>query len=196
MVRVESNVHAVPGSNTNWVIVKDGDSCTLVDTGSPGQRDAVPASLEAIGLNARPWPPCWSRTRRTTTTSVRPNTCAPRTAYPSSCTGTRCPAGSTGPARRTCARAHTGTHQRTLRLSPARSGILITSDALVSAHPTSRISGPQPLPDMFPTDRAWALDSLAVIGGVDAGILLPGHGPAHHGSAKEAALGARQRVAR
>ena len=89
IVRVESNVYSVSGSNTNCVIVKDGDSCTLVDTGYPGDRDVVLASLEEVGLNARPWPPSWSPTR-TTTTSARPSTCAPRTTCRSSCTRTRC----------------------------------------------------------------------------------------------------------
>ncbi|MFD8463386.1 MBL fold metallo-hydrolase, partial [Streptomyces antimycoticus] len=81
-------------------------------------------------------------------------------------------------------------------LAPARSGILITGDALVTAHPTSRISGPQLLPDMFHTDRARALDSLVLIESLDADLVLPGHGPVHHGSAKEAALTAREHAAR
>ncbi|WTA87415.1 MBL fold metallo-hydrolase [Streptomyces antimycoticus] len=90
-------------------------------------------------------------------------------------------AGSPGPARCAGARAHTGTHQGSLRLAPARSGILITGDALVTADPTSRISGPQLLPDMFHTDRARALDSLVLIESLDADLVLPGHGPVHHG---------------
>ncbi|MCT9935202.1 MBL fold metallo-hydrolase [Planotetraspora sp. A-T 1434] len=74
------------------------------------------------------------------------------------------------------------------------SGVLITGDGLVTAHPTSRTSGPQLLPDMFHTDRARALVFLDAIERVDAGVLLPGHGPVHHGSAKEAALAARERA--
>lgn len=75
------------------------------------------------------------------------------------------------------------------------SGILISGDALVTAHPTSRISGPQLLPDMFHTDRAGALDSLAAFERLDADTVLPGHGPVHHGSAGKAALTARERAA-
>ncbi|GAA3369904.1 hypothetical protein GCM10017744_091530 [Streptomyces antimycoticus] len=66
----------------------------------------------------------------------------------------------------------------------------------MTAHPTSRISGPQLLPNMFHTDRARALDSLALIENLDADLVLPGHGPVHHGSAKEAALTAREHAAR
>ncbi|GAA0535658.1 hypothetical protein GCM10010390_41780 [Streptomyces mordarskii] len=51
----------------------------------------------------------------------------------------------------------------------------------MTADPTSRISGPQLLPDMFHTDRARALDSLVLIESLDADLVLPGHGPVHHG---------------
>lgn len=50
LISIGDNVHLVSGSNTNWVIVKDGDNCTLIDTGYPGDRDAVLASLSAVGL--------------------------------------------------------------------------------------------------------------------------------------------------
>ncbi len=49
---------------------------------------------------------------------------------------------------------------------------------------------------MFHTDRARALDSLVLIESLDADLVLPGHGPVHHGSAKEAALTAREHAAR
>lgn len=47
-------------------------------------------------------------------------------------------------------------------------GVLVTGDALVTAHPTSRGRGPQ---------------------------LLPGHGPVHQDSAKEAVRTARENAA-
>jgi glyoxylase-like metal-dependent hydrolase (beta-lactamase superfamily II) len=53
VVRIGDDVYQVRGSNTNWVIVKDGDSCTLVDTGYPGDHDALLASLGAVGLSPR-----------------------------------------------------------------------------------------------------------------------------------------------
>ncbi|MGP4083441.1 MBL fold metallo-hydrolase [Streptomyces sp. KR55] len=245
IVRVESNVYSVSGSNTNWVIVKDGDSCTLVDTGYPGDRDAVLASLEAVGLNARsvaavlvthahndhigaaehlratydvpvlmhqeevphahrdfldqvsvgqvlaqawrpgvlPWAVHALRAGGTTHVPV-----GEPQAFPApgalDLPGAPVPVHTPGHTKGHCAYHLPG------------SGVLITGDALVTAHPTSRISGPQLLPDMFHTDRARALDSLAVIEGLDAGLILPGHGPVHRGSAKEAALTARECAAR
>ncbi|MFI6339332.1 MBL fold metallo-hydrolase [Streptomyces sp. NPDC050535] len=49
IVEVASGVHLVHGSNTNWVILTEGDGVTLVDTGYPGDRQAVLASLDALG---------------------------------------------------------------------------------------------------------------------------------------------------
>jgi len=245
IVRVESNVYAVSGSNTNWVIIKDGDSCTLVDAGYPGDRDAVLASLEAVGLNARsvaavlvthahndhigaaehlraeydvpvlmhrdevpharrdfldqvslgqvltqawrpgvlPWAVHALRSGGTAHVPVREPQAFPAPEaldLPGAPTPVHTPGHTKG---------HCAYHL-------PHSGILITGDALVTAHPTSRISGPQLLPGMFHTDRARALDSLALIEDIDAGVILPGHGPVHHGSTKEAALTARERAAR
>ncbi|MFC7896271.1 MBL fold metallo-hydrolase [Streptomyces sp. NPDC057381] len=73
-------------------------------------------------------------------------------------------------------------------------GVVISGDALVSAHATSRISGPQLLPGMFHHDRAGTLASLDVIAELDADVLLPGHGPVHRGLVKEAARQARERA--
>lgn len=72
-------------------------------------------------------------------------------------------------------------------------GVLITGDALVTGHPTSRVAGPQLLPRMFHADLAGARASLDTIGAVDADVLLPGHGPMHSGAAREAAARARER---
>ncbi|MFF3465218.1 hypothetical protein ACWCQN_41500 [Streptomyces sp. NPDC001984] len=66
---------------------------------------------------------------------------------------------------------------------PLGSGILVSGDALETPHPTSGITGPRLLLDMFHTDRARALDALAVL-----------HGPLHRGSAQQAATTARERA--
>ncbi len=66
-------------------------------------------------------------------------------------------------------------------------GVLVSGDALVTAHPTSRVSGPRLLPDMFHTDRARALQSLAVSERIDADTVLPGHAPVTTGSAGQTA---------
>jgi glyoxylase-like metal-dependent hydrolase (beta-lactamase superfamily II) len=54
-------------------------------------------------------------------------------------------------------------------------GAVLTGDALVTAHPTSRRSGPQVLAPMFNHgDPVAALDALE---GLAADLVLPGHGP-------------------
>jgi len=56
-------------------------------------------------------------------------------------------------------------------------GILITGDALVSGHPTSRREGIQSLDDMFHTDPRLAAASLNRLAGMPDRTFLPGHGP-------------------
>ena len=73
-------------------------------------------------------------------------------------------------------------------------GVLVSGDALVSEHPTSRLKGPQLLPDMFHHERARAVASLDLLEKLQADVLLPGHGPVHHGSVREAAQQARERA--
>lgn len=55
--------------------------------------------------------------------------------------------------------------------------ILITGDALVTGHPTSRQSGVQALHDMFHTDPDGAAASLRALAAMGDRIILPGHGP-------------------
>jgi glyoxylase-like metal-dependent hydrolase (beta-lactamase superfamily II) len=50
------------------------------------------------------------------------------------------------------------------------------------------------LPDMFHHERARAVASLDTIEELAADVLLPGHGPVHHGSVREAAQQARERA--
>ncbi|MFV0137700.1 MBL fold metallo-hydrolase [Streptomyces sp. HMX87] len=73
-------------------------------------------------------------------------------------------------------------------------GVVVSGDALVSGHATSRAEGPQLLPGMFHRDRARAIASLDVLAGLDADVLLPGHGPVHRGPVKDAARLARERA--
>jgi glyoxylase-like metal-dependent hydrolase (beta-lactamase superfamily II) len=47
--QVADGIHLVHGSNTNWVILTEGDAVTLVDTGYPGDREKVLTSLSAVG---------------------------------------------------------------------------------------------------------------------------------------------------
>src|SRR5260221_7991746 len=61
-------------------------------------------------------------------------------------------------------------------------GVLIAGDALMTAHPAARTTGPQLLPRMFNHDEAAALASLQALAGLSADVVLAGHGPAYPGS--------------
>lgn len=49
VTEVAHGVHIVHTDVVNWVLLTDGTAVTLVDTGYPGQRGQVEASLRAIG---------------------------------------------------------------------------------------------------------------------------------------------------
>jgi len=66
-------------------------------------------------------------------------------------------------------------------------GAVVTGDALVTGHPTSGRDGPQQIPRMFTHDPDTAAESLTVLAGLAADLVLPGHGPAWHGPVGEAA---------
>ncbi|MEU0675904.1 MBL fold metallo-hydrolase [Streptomyces sp. NPDC006172] len=71
-------------------------------------------------------------------------------------------------------------------------GVVVSGDALVSGHATARLKGPQLLPAMFHHQRERAVASLDVIEELAGDTLLPGHGPVHRGSVREAARRARE----
>lgn len=73
-------------------------------------------------------------------------------------------------------------------------GVVVSGDALVTGHPTSRVVGPQLLVPWFDDDREATVAALDVIGGLEADVLLPGHGEPHHGSVAVAAERARERA--
>ncbi|WP_205707887.1 MBL fold metallo-hydrolase [Kineococcus vitellinus] len=72
---------------------------------------------------------------------------------------------------------HTSGHSAFLL--PAH-GVVLTGDALVTAHPTSAVRGPQLLPAFFHHDPAAATAALQQLSGLAADVVLPGHGPALH----------------
>jgi glyoxylase-like metal-dependent hydrolase (beta-lactamase superfamily II) len=74
-------------------------------------------------------------------------------------------------------------------------GVLITGDALITAHPAARVAGPQLCPPMFNHDGAAAVASLQALARLPADVVLPGHGPVYRGSpasAVERALAAHR----
>ncbi|MFF9488170.1 MBL fold metallo-hydrolase [Streptomyces sp. NPDC014676] len=243
IVRLHDDVYLVSGSNTNWVIVKDGADVTLIDTGYPGDHGRLLASLAAVGVEpggvravlithahndhlgaaerlrsahgtpvlmheeevpharreflhqvsvgqvlARAWRPGvlpWAvhairagGTAHVPVTDPRPFPAPGPLDLPGAPVPVHTPGHTLG---------HSAYHL-------PGSGILVSGDALVTAHPTARGAGPQLLPGMFHTDRDRALESLSVLEGVDADVVLPGHGPVHHGSVQEAVTQARERA--
>ncbi|MEU0227992.1 MBL fold metallo-hydrolase [Streptomyces sp. NPDC006284] len=240
---VGEGTYLVHGSHTNWVILTDGDAVTLVDTGYPGDRAQLLASLAEVGSapeavvavlithahndhlgsaeylraahgtpvllheaevpharrdflqqvpvgtvlrNAwRPGVLPWAvHVLRSGGTEQHPVTSPePLPADgPLDLPGRPVPVHTPG---------HTDGHCA-YHLPDA--GVVISGDALVSGHATSRTTGPQLLPGMFHHDRARTAASLDVLAGLDGDVLLPGHGPVHRGPVKEAARRARERA--
>ncbi|MEV3874959.1 MBL fold metallo-hydrolase [Streptomyces sp. NPDC049906] len=236
IVRAAPGVHLVHGSDTNWVVVTEGDTVTLVDTGYPGDRDRLLWSLAELGRSphevaavllthahndhlgnaeylsrtfgtpvllhpreapharrefrqqigvgtvlANAWRPGvlpWAvralrsgGTRRVPVVAPRPFPTEGALDLP----GRPVPVHTPG---------HTDGH--CVYHLPA-AGVVVSGDALVTGHPTSRHRGPGLLPAMFDHERAAALASLGSVAGLAGDVLLPGHGPVHRGSVAAAA---------
>ncbi|WP_330285824.1 MBL fold metallo-hydrolase [Streptomyces sp. NBC_00576] len=239
--QVADGIYLVHGSNTNWVILTEGDATTLIDTGYPGDRQLVLDSLAQVGSSPEavaailvthahndhigsaeylrstygtpvltheaevpharrdflhqvtvgdvlkngwrpgvlPWAVHAIRSGGTAQVPVtEPQPFSEALDLP----GGPVPVHTPG---------HTDGHCA-FHLPDA--GVVVSGDALVSGHPTSRLKGPQLLPDMFHRERARAVASLDLLEKLPADVLLPGHGPVHHGSVREAAQQARQRA--
>ncbi|HEX7661007.1 MAG TPA: MBL fold metallo-hydrolase [Pseudonocardiaceae bacterium] len=73
-----------------------------------------------------------------------------------------------------------------------QSGVIVTGDALVTAHAISLLRGPQLLPTLFSNDPAAAVAALDALEDLDAETILPGHGPGYHGPIREAVARARK----
>lgn len=85
---------------------------------------------------------------------------------------------------------HTGGH-----CSYLVDGVLVSGDALVTGHPVAPRPGPQLLPSVFNHDEAGCRRSLAVLGALDAEVMLPGHGPLWRGPVREAVAAAQAATA-
>ena len=49
MRQVADNAWIGMGTAVNWMVVRDGDELTLVDSGWPGDLEALEASITSIG---------------------------------------------------------------------------------------------------------------------------------------------------
>ncbi|WP_369269051.1 MBL fold metallo-hydrolase [Streptomyces sp. R11] len=241
--QVADGTYLVHGSNTNWVILAEGDAVTLIDTGYPGDRSKLLASLAEVGSSPQavsavlithahtdhlgnaeylratygtpvylheaevpharreflhqvdvgtvlrngwrpgvlPWAIHAIRSGGTAHVPVTSPEPFP-SAGPLDLPGRPVPVHTPGHTDGHCAYHLPG------------AGVVVSGDALVSGHSTSRIKGPQLLPDMFHRERARAVASLDVLEGLKGDVLLPGHGPVHRGAVHEAALQARERA--
>ena len=240
---IADGTYLVHGSNTNWVILTEGDAVTLIDTGYPGDRAALLASLAEVGsapeavqailithahtdhlgnaehLRAKYGTPVYlheaevPHARREFLHQVGVGTVLrngwrpgvlPWAVHALRSGGTaHVPVTSPEPFPRSGPRdrpgrpvpvhtpGHTDGHSA---YHLPQAGVVISGDALATGHPTSRIEGPQLLPEMFDRERSRALASLDVFEKLDGDVLLPGHGPAHTGSVRDAALQARERA--
>ncbi|MEU9368551.1 MBL fold metallo-hydrolase [Streptomyces avermitilis] len=241
IVQVDSNVYLVAGSNTNWVMVKDGDTATLVDTGYPRDRDRVLRSLAAVGIvpdgvaavlvthahNDHIGSAEYLRRRHGTPVLMHPAEVPhARRDFLHQVSAGQVLANGWRPgvlpwalhAFRSGGTAHVQVGEPLPLPEHGRidvpghpvpvftpghtdghcayhlpdAGILITGDALVTGHPTSRRQGPQLLPAMFHHDRDRAHGSLAALGRLDADVLLPGHGPVLDSPVERAVQHARE----
>ncbi|WP_241665757.1 MBL fold metallo-hydrolase [Prescottella subtropica] len=74
-----------------------------------------------------------------------------------------------------------------------RHGVVITGDALVTAHPLSKVLGPQLLPPVFDHGTGDTLAALDALTGLDADTIVPGHGPTLSAPIADAVAQVRER---
>lgn len=225
-------------THVGWVLVVDGDDVALVDTGYPGDRDRVIASLEKIGrspadvsavLLTHAHPDHLGSARYlSATTGARvlaherevPNatgerieqvslaTLLSRAWRPDVAVWARdvlalkavqverlddvepLPDGPLDlPGRPSAVPTPGHTSGHVVVHLPQRAALLV-GDALMTEHALARSRGPALLPDFFNHDSDQARASLATLAALEADVLVPGHGPAYHGSPAQAVAAA------
>lgn len=241
--QVAGGVHLVQGHHVNWVILKDGEDVTLVDTGYPGDRQGLLDSLAAVGSSPEAVTAVlithahndhlgsaeYLRAAHGTPVLLHPaevpharrdflQQCSigdvvrnawrpgvvPWAVHVLKAGGTEHnpvvkpepfePGGALDlPGRPVPVHTpgHTGGHC-VYHLPEA--GVVISGDALITGHATSRVRGPQMLHGFFHHETDRAVTSLALIAELEGDVLLPGHGPLYRGPVRAAAEQARDRA--
>ncbi|GHF34169.1 MBL fold metallo-hydrolase [Streptomyces griseoluteus] len=241
--QVADGVHLVRGHHVNWVILKDGEDVTLVDTGYPGDRQGLLDSLAAVGSSPEAVTAVlithahndhlgsaeYLRAAHGTPVLLHPaevpharrdflQQCSigdvvrnawrpgvvPWAVHVIKAGGTEHnpvvkpepfePGGALDvPGRPVPVHTpgHTGGHC-VYHLPEA--GVVISGDALITGHATSRVRGPQMLHGFFHHETDQAVTSLALIAELEGDVLLPGHGPLYRGPVRAAAEQARDRA--
>lgn len=227
---VAPGVWQARAKHVGWVLVVDGEEVTLVDTGYPGDRERVIASLEKVGrspadvaavilthahpdhlgsaeyfrtvvgkpvlvhelevpnatgerieqvsiatLLARIWRPdvaVWVRDVMSLKGARvdRLESAETFTGEVLDLPGRPVPVHTPG---------HTSGH---CAFHLPERGALLAGDALMTEHALAGTSGPQLLPSFFNHDNEQALASLALLSGLEADVVVPGHGPAFSGT--------------
>jgi glyoxylase-like metal-dependent hydrolase (beta-lactamase superfamily II) len=239
-------VYSVEGPASNWIVVRDGPGFILIDSGYPGDRHHVLASLRYLGLEpadalalllthghvdhtgsaaffsesygtpvlcaagelahvqgkekhqvtlgqvlSRAWRP---RVFRWIVHVIKAGALAARPA--TQATAWDAATLRALPGRPVAISVPGHTPGNTAILLP-EAGAIAVGDSFVSGHPISRKSGPQMLHSMYHADPGAALAAVRNLAGVDASVVLPGHGPALRMPLDQAvaALGSQRRKA-
>ncbi|MFD4789112.1 MBL fold metallo-hydrolase [Streptomyces sp. NPDC058459] len=241
--RVADGVHLVRGHHVNWVILKDGDAVTLIDTGYPGDRQGLLDSLAAVGSS----PEAVTAVLIThahndhlgSAEYLRAAHGTPVLLHPAEVPHARrdflqqCTIGDVArnawrpgvvPWAVQAIRAGGTEHHPVAEPEPfaaggaldlpgrpvpvhtpghtdghcvyhlPEAGVVVSGDALITGHATSRFRGPQLLHGFFHHETDRAVTSLGLIATLEGDVLLPGHGPLYEGPVRTAAERARDRA--
>ena len=215
--RVAEGVHRLGSKLVNYYLVEDGDALTVIDAGLPGLRPSLDATLAALGrapgdiqalvlthahndhvgiaekLRAEAGVPVHVH---------RADEQRARTLKQPKGDGPILPLLRHATAWRLL--WHFATNGRPKKIAevttfgdgdvldvPGR-GVLFAGDAMNSRNPATGREGPQPMPSAFNTSTPQALESLANLEGLDAGVVLFGHGDPWHDGPAAAVARARE----
>lgn len=240
--QVASGVFLVRGTDVNWVLIRDGDDVTLIDSGWAGDTPLVEQSIRTIGgrpedvraillthahidhmgglnhFHDQYGTPVYTdavevgHARRDYLEQAGPLDVAKNLWRPGvigwtvrvarvgalkGVTVDHAEAVRAGaldlPGRPVAVATHGHTSGHTAYHLPEL-GVVVSGDGLVTGHPATRYDGPHLLGPMFNHSQADARAALDPLETLSADVLLPGHGPAHHGPIAGAVATARERA--